>query len=44
VVAVEQLREHRRPTFRVRGGVDWEWTDPDARERDAAVRAALRAL
>jgi hypothetical protein len=44
VLEVDELREHRRPTFRVRGGVDWEWTDPGARERDAVVRAALRGL
>jgi hypothetical protein len=44
VLAVDEVREHRRPTFRVRGGVDWEWTDPAARDRDGAVRAALHAL
>jgi len=42
-IAVEEIRDHNRPTYEIRGGVQWAWTDADERERDAEVRAALRA-
>jgi hypothetical protein len=35
---------HERATFRIDQGVAWSWNDPAARDRDAAVRAALLAL
>ena len=43
-IAVERLADHNRPTYEIRDGVQWDWTDEDERERDAATRAALRAL
>ena len=42
--AVERVADHNRPTYEIRDGVQWDWTDEDERERDAATRAALRAL
>ena len=43
-IAVEEIADHNRPTYEIRDGVQWDWTDESERERDAAVRAALRAL
>ncbi len=42
-IDVEEVRGHGRTTFVVDAGVAWRWTDPLARERDAAVRSALLA-
>jgi hypothetical protein len=41
---VEEIQDHGQPTFAIEDGVRWRWTDADAAERDAAVRAALHAL
>jgi hypothetical protein len=41
-IAVERIADHNRPTYEVRDGVQWDWTDEEERERDAATRAALR--
>jgi len=41
---VEQIQDHDQPTFAIDAGVQWRWTDDEARERDAQIRAALRAL
>ncbi len=41
---VDRVQDHARPDFEIEGGVAWRWTDDRARERDAQVRAALRAL
>jgi hypothetical protein len=41
---VERLQDHGQPTFEIEGGVRWRWVDDAARERDAALRAALREL
>lgn len=41
---VEEIQDHDQPTFAIDAGVRWRWTDDDARERDAAIRAALRAI
>jgi hypothetical protein len=38
---VEAVDDHAQPTFVIHEGVRWEWTDPDARTRDEAVRTAL---
>jgi hypothetical protein len=38
---VESIRDHRQPAFTIEDGVRWRWTDPEARERDERVRAAL---
>jgi hypothetical protein len=43
-VEVERVQDHGQPTFAIEDGVRWRWTDRDAAERDAAVRAALLAL
>ena len=43
-IAVERIADHNRPTYEIRDGVQWDWTDEEERERDAATRAALRAL
>lgn len=41
---VEEIQDHNRPHFVVEAGVRWRWVDPQARTRDADVRAALAAL
>jgi hypothetical protein len=43
-IEVHDIADHNRPTYEIRGGVQWDWTDEGERERDAAVRAALRRL
>lgn len=43
-VDVEAIQDHLTPRFAIAAGVDWHWTDPDARAADAAVRAGLRRL
>jgi predicted pyridoxine 5'-phosphate oxidase superfamily flavin-nucleotide-binding protein len=43
-VAVTRVHDHTQPAFALDAGVSWRWTDHDATVRDAAVRAALRAL
>ena len=42
-IAVARIADHNRPSFEIRDGVRWDWTDEDDRERDAAARQALRA-
>jgi hypothetical protein len=41
-IVVDEIADHDQPTFEIEAGVAWRWTDDDARERDAAARAALR--
>jgi hypothetical protein len=41
---VEHVDDHSQPTFVIEAGVQWRWTDPEAKRRDAEVRAALRQL
>ena len=41
---VDVIQDHDQPTFAIDAGVQWRWIDDDARERDAQIRAALRAL
>jgi hypothetical protein len=43
-VTVEELDDHRRPTFELEAGVRWRWTDPEAVRRDEAVRSGLARL
>ena len=43
-IDVERVQDHDRPTFEIRGGVAWRWTDGEAEARDREVRAALEAL
>ena len=44
VIEVDRVQSHRRPAFAIDSAIGWRWTQDDARERDAAVRAALGAL
>ena len=39
---VRSLQDHGQPRFTIEAGVRWRWTDADAEEGDAAVRATLR--
>jgi hypothetical protein len=41
---VTAIQDHMQPRFAIEGGVAWHWTDAEARERDADVRAALLEL
>jgi hypothetical protein len=41
---VDAVQDHLQPRFTIEGGVPWRWTDDEARGRDDAIRAALRAL
>ena len=41
---VGEIQDHDQPTFAIDAGVQWRWLDDEARERDAQIRAALRAL
>ena len=43
-VEADELIDHNRPMYEITGGVQWEWRDDEARERDAESRAALRRL
>ena len=43
-IAVDAIADHNRPTYEIRDGVQWDWTDESERERDAATRAAMRDL
>ena len=43
-IEVERVQDHNRPTFAIESAVRWRWTDPDAEQRDADVRAALARL
>ena len=44
VLEVDAIQDHMQPRFAIAAGVAWHWTDDDAREGDAAVRAALDEL
>jgi Pyridoxamine 5'-phosphate oxidase len=44
LVDVEEVRSHDDPRFTVEDGVRWAWTDREAEDRDAEVRAALAIL
>ena len=41
---VDVIQDHMQPRFAIAAGVAWQWTDADAREGDASVRAALDEL
>ncbi len=43
-IKVDAIADHNRPTYEIRDGVQWDWTDEAERERDAGVRASLRDL
>jgi hypothetical protein len=41
---VDDLQDHRQPTFTLDDGVRWHWTDDTARERDTVVRRGLERI
>ncbi|WP_354700774.1 hypothetical protein DSM112329_01061 [Paraconexibacter sp. AEG42_29] len=41
-LTVLRVQDHNSPRFTIDGGVPWAWVDDEARERDAATRAALQ--
>lgn len=41
---VEEIQDHTQPRFEIEASVRWRWRELEARERDGAIRAALRAL
>jgi len=43
-IEVDDVQDHDRPTFAIESGVRWRWTDAEAEQRDAEVRAALALL
>ena len=43
-IEVDTIADHGSPAFEIGAGVSWRWTDETASDRDAAARAALRAL
>jgi hypothetical protein len=44
VLDVEDVQDHADPRFAIEAPVAWRWTDAEAAERDAAIRAALADL
>ena len=44
LIEVDEIQDHRQPRFAIESGVSWRWTDAEAQERDAEIRAELRAL
>jgi hypothetical protein len=43
-IDVEDVQDHRQPTFALDAGVAWRWADDAAAERDALIREELEAL
>ena len=43
-IIVARIHDHDHFTFALDDGPRWRWTDEDARQADAATRAALQAL
>jgi hypothetical protein len=43
-IAVARIQDHDHATFAIDDGPGWHWTDDDARQADAATRAALQTL
>ena len=43
-LVVERIQDHGKPQFEIESGIGWRWTDPEAADRDATVRAELAAL
>jgi hypothetical protein len=41
---VHEVADHRQRTFLIEAGVRWRWTDDEAEQADASVRAALEDL
>ena len=43
-IEVDEIADHDHRTFEITGGVEWRWTEDEARRRDAGARDALRKL
>jgi hypothetical protein len=43
-IDVDAIQDHGQPTFAIDEGVRWRWTDADAQQRDAEIRAALLSI
>jgi Pyridoxamine 5'-phosphate oxidase len=41
---VLEIQDHGQPRFVIEEGVRWRWTETEAADRDAQIRAALRDL
>lgn len=41
---VDAIQDHRQPRFRIDAAVAWHWTEDEARDRDADIRAELAEL
>lgn len=43
-IDVESIQDHGQDRFEIDAGVRWHWTDSEAEQRDAELRAALAGL
>jgi hypothetical protein len=43
-IDVEAIQHHGQDTFEIDEGVRWHWTDAEAEQHDAAIRAALSRI
>lgn len=43
-IEVESIQDHGQDRFEIDAGVRWHWTDSEAEQRDAELRAALAGL
>jgi hypothetical protein len=43
-IDVEAIQNHGQDDFEIDDGVRWHWTDPEAEQRDAEIRAALSRI
>mgnify|MGYP006296512563 CR=1 FL=1 len=44
LITAERIRDHGQPRFEIEAGVAWRWTEEDAEQRDAEVRAELSEI
>ena len=40
-IDVQEIHNHGQDAFQIDDGVRWHWTEPEAEQRDAEIRAAL---
>jgi Pyridoxamine 5'-phosphate oxidase len=43
-IDVEAIQDHGQDSFEIDAGVRWHWTDAQAEQRDAEIRAALSRI
>jgi hypothetical protein len=43
-IDVDAIQDHGQDQFEIDDAVRWHWTDPEAEQRDAEIRAALSRL